>query len=428
MRKQLATAFALGSALLIASCGGGDTDPAETTEPTEAAVEETTAEATAEETEGTTDAAGQEIVIWSDAEREEAIKEQAQRFMDETGATVTVVQKNFEDLRNDFIAQVPTGEGPDITVGAHDWLGALVTAGVVDTVDIGDMRDAFEPVALEAMTYDGQLYAMPYSLEAVALIQNVDLVGEEAPATWDEMIQKGLDSDAERPFVINTAGETGDGYTMYGFQTSFGAPVFVQDESGSYTTEVGMGGDEGRAFAQWLYDNGMAGEGYLSTTVDYDINNELFASGQAPYTVAGPWVIPSYEGMNLAVNPIPSAGGETAAPFVGVQGFFLSSQSQNPLLATDFLVNYLGTEDGQRALYEADPRIPALSAIAEEVSSDPIVGGFLASSQNGVPMPSIPEMGAVWDFWNAAEAQIIAGADPVSTWDTMIENLTAELG
>src|SRR5690606_26763962 len=179
-------------------------------------------------------------------------------------ATVTLVQKNFEDLRNDFIAQVPTGEGPDITVGAHDWLGAFVAAGVVDSVDLGDKADSFEQVALEAMTYDGQLYALPYSLETIALVQNVDLVGDEAPATWDEMIQKGLDSGAERPFVINTAGETGDGYTMYGFQTSFGAPVFTQDATGSYTNEVGMGGEAGEAFATWLSENGSAGTGYIS--------------------------------------------------------------------------------------------------------------------------------------------------------------------
>ncbi|MFF7683661.1 extracellular solute-binding protein [Microbacterium sp. NPDC007973] len=368
---------------------------------------------------------GPEIVVWTDAEREQAIGDAAKAFEEETGATVRLVQKNFEDLRNDFIAQVPTGEGPDITVGAHDWLGALVAAGVVDTIDLGDTASNFEPVALEAMTYDGQLYALPYSLETVALVQNTALVGTEAPATWDDMIQRGLASGAERPFVINTAGETGDGYTMYGLQTSFGAPVFVQDASGSYTSEVGMGGAPGESFAQWLSTNGKAG--YLSTTIDYDINNELFASGKAPYTIQGPWAISSFEGIDVAVNPIPSAGGETAAPFVGVQGFYLSAQSKNALLATEFLVNYLGTEDAQRALYEADPRIPAYTSLGQEVASDPIIAGFLASAQNGVPMPSIPEMGSVWDLWNAAEAQIISGAEPVSTWNQMITDLQSTL-
>ncbi|KJL41904.1 sugar ABC transporter substrate-binding protein [Microbacterium trichothecenolyticum] len=405
MRKQIALgALALTAAVVLAGCaGGGSSDNADDAADSSA-----------------------ELVVWTDEERQTAVKDAAKAFEEETGATVKIVKKNFEDLRNDFIAQVPTGEGPDITVGAHDWLGALVAAGVVDTIDLGDKASEFEPVALEAMTYDGQLYALPYSLETIALVQNVDLVGAEAPTSWDDMIQKGLASGAERPFVINTAGETGDGYTMYGFQTSFAAPVFVQDASGSYTTEVGMGGAAGEAFATWLGANGTSGTGYISTTVDYDINNELFNSGKAPYTIQGPWAISAYTDVkNIAVNPIPSAGGETAAPFVGVQGFYLSSQSKNALLAQEFLVNYLGTEEAQRALYEADPRIPAWSTLATEVSSDPIIAGFLASAQNGVPMPSIPEMGSVWDLWNAAQSQIISGADPVSTWNTMVADVQA---
>jgi arabinogalactan oligomer/maltooligosaccharide transport system substrate-binding protein len=406
MRKHIGVgALALTAAIVLAGCSAG----------------------TAENDKSDEAGGGAELVIWTDAEREAAITEAAKAFEDETGAKVTLVQKNFEDLRNDFIAQVPTGEGPDITVGAHDWLGALVAAGVVDTIDLGDKASEFEQVALDAMTYDGQLYALPYSLETIALVQNVDLVGAEAPATWDDMIAKGLAAGTERPVVINTGGETGDGYTMYGLQTSFGAPVFVQDDTGSYTTEVGMGGANGEAFAQWLGANGKNGTGYISTTVDYDINNELFASGKAPYTIQGPWAISAFDGVNVAVNPIPSAGGQPAAPFVGVQGFYLSSKSKNALLAQEFLTNYLGTEGAQRALYEADPRIPAWTSLAEEVSSDPITAGFVASAKNGVPMPSIPEMGSVWDLWNAAQAQIINGADPVSTWNTMVADLEKTL-
>jgi arabinogalactan oligomer/maltooligosaccharide transport system substrate-binding protein len=404
MRKHIGMGVAiLASAVLLAGCSTGGGESTETEQ------------------------SGEELTVWVDANRKPAVEAAAKAFEDETGATVTLVEKNFDDLRNDFIAQVPTGEGPDITVGAHDWLGALVAAGVVNTIDLGDKAGEFEQVALDAMTYDGQLYSLPYSLETIALIQNVALVGEDAPATFDDMIQKGLASGAERPFVINTNGQTGDGYTMYGFQTSFGAPVFVQDDSGSYTNEVGMGGAPGEAFATWLGANGEKGTGYFSTTIDYDTNNELFNSGKAAYTVQGPWAIASFADVEVKVNPIPSAGGQPAAPFVGVQGFYLSSQSENTLLANEFLVNYLGTYEAQKALYEADPRLPAWTALADEVSSDPIIAGFLASSKNGVPMPSIPEMGSVWDFWNAAEAQIIAGADPVSTWNTMITDLTAAL-
>ena len=284
-------------------------------------------------------------------------------FEEETGATVTLVAEELRRHPHRLHRAGPHRRGPDITIGAHDWLGALVAAGVVDTIDLGDKAAEFEQVALEAMTYDGQLYALPYSLETIALIQNTDLVGDDAPATWDEMIADGhrLRRRASRS-SINTDGQTGDGYTMYGFQTSFGAPVFVQDASGSYTTEVGMGGAAtARPSPRGSARNGKNGTGYLSTTIDYAINNELFNSGKA--AVHDPGTVGDRRRTRTCrtsqVSPIPSAGGETAAPFVGVQGFYLSSQSKNALLANEFLVNYLATEEAQQALYDADPRIPA---------------------------------------------------------------------
>ena len=414
MRKMAIGVAALATAtLLLAGCSGGGGTPA----PTETEA-------------GPIDASGVELVIWTDENREPAIKAAAATFEEETGATVTLVQKNFEDIRVDFINQVPTGEGPDITVGAHDFLGSFVEAGVIDTVDLGDKASSIEQVAVDAFTYDGQLYGMPYALETIALVQNTDLVGEDAPATWDDMIAAADEAGAKRPFVINTGGQTGDAYTMYGFQTSFGAPVFVQDDTGSYTAEVGMGGEAGQAFAAWLGEKGEKGTGNISTTIDYDINNELFASGDAAYTIQGPWAMEALtaEGVNVTVNPIPTAGGETAAPFVGVQGFYVSAESENALVAQEFLVNYLATDEAQKALYEADPRLPAWKSLAEEVASDPIVAGFLASAANGVPQPSIPEMGSVWDLWNAAQVQIIKGADPVSTWDKMVSDVEAAIG
>ncbi|TGO05079.1 sugar ABC transporter substrate-binding protein [Serinibacter arcticus] len=424
MRKSLVMIAPLAVAVLaLSACGGGDAAPAETA--TGSASESATESST-----GGGDAAGASLTIWSDAEREQAIKDAAADFEADTGATVTVVQKNFEDLRADFLSQVPTGEGPDITIGAHDWLGEFVESGVVDTIDLGDRVNDFEPVTVEALTYDGQLYALPYAQEAVGLIQNTALVGEETPATWDEMIQMATDAGfAERPFILYTAGADGDMYTSYGFQTSFGAPVFQQDESGSYLAEVGLGGQGGLDFAQFLYDNGSAGTGYFTNTVDYDIGNELFASGQSPFIVQGPWTIPTFQdaGVDVAVGPIPSAGPETAAPFVGVQGFYLSAQSSNALLANEFLTNYMSTDEAQQALYEADPRIPALTAVAEEVASDPVIAGFLESAQNGVPMPNIPEMGAVWDFWNPVQIALINGEDPATIWPTMVGNIETAL-
>ena len=414
MRRAAVPVAIVAAVSLLAACSG-DAEPEESAAPSE------TAEAPTE---------GGTLTVWVDENREPAVAAAAEAFEAETGVTVELVQKNFEDIRADFLAQVPTGEGPDITVGAHDWLGAFIVNGVVDSVDLADKAGDFEDVALQAFTYDGQLYGLPYALESVAVVRNTALAPDPTPATFDEMIAVGRAAGTPLPFVINTNGTTGDGYTYYAFQTSFGAPVFEQAEDGSYTTTVGMGGGAGTAFAEWLGANGMAGTGLFSTDWTYDIAVQEFADGNAPFTVAGPWAIAAFQeaGIEVAVDPIPSAGGQTAAPFVGVQGFYVSAQSENALLANDFLVNYVATADAMRALYEADPRIPAYSEVAQEVAADPIVAGFLAASQNGTPMPSIPEMGSVWEHWNAAESAIISGsATPADAWNAMLTNLQAAI-
>ena len=413
MRRSISLVGAVGLALTLAACGSSTTPADPTSAP------ETTDTETAEPTEEPA-ADGGSLVIWVDDTRQEAVQAAASSFEAETGATVELVQKNFDDIRPDFLAQVPTGEGPDLTVGAHDWLGELTANGVVAPIELGDKAGEFEQVALDAFTYDGQVYGLPYAIENIAIIRNTELA-DSTPATWDEMIAKGIEADTEYPFLVQV-GETGDGYTLYPLQTSFGAPVFTQNDDGSYTSELALGGENGVAFAEFLAAEGSAGT--LSTSITYDIAVEAFANGESPYILGGPWMLGSFEGLDLAIDPVPSAGGEPAQPFTGVQGFYLNARSDNQLLANDFLVNYMATVDAQVALFEAGDRTPALVAAADQVSSDPIAAGFRAVGADAVPMPSIPEMGSVWSFWGVTEAGIISGSlEPEAAWNKMVEDI-----
>ncbi len=418
MRRSIVITAAAALTLGLAACGGDASEEADTAAP-----EETTGGAAEETSEPAGD--GGTLTIWVDDTREDAVRAAAETFEAETGATVELVQKNYDDIRPDFLAQVPTGEGPDITVGAHDWLGEFTANGVVAPIELGDVAADFEDVALEAFTYEGQVYGLPYAIENIALYRNTELV-DQTPATFDEMIAAGEASGAEYPFLIQIT-ENGDPYTMYPFQTSFGAPVFETNEDGSYIAELAMGGEAGTAFAQWLAEQGAAGN--LNTSWEYDIVVEAFANGEAAFLVGGPWMLGEFGDVELAVDPIPSADGEPAQPFTGVQGFYVSAQSQNALLATDFLVNYMATEEAQIALYEAGDRTPALTSAADVVSEDPIAAGFREVGADAVPMPSIPEMGEVWNFWGVTEAQIISGAvDPVDGWEKMIADIEAAIG
>lgn len=419
MQRRIATIGAVALALSLTACSSSGDNPAETTTPT--------TEPTATETTTTPagDYAGVTLTVWSDETRLAPLEAAAKVFEDETGAKIELVQKNYDDIQTDFTTQVPTGNGPDITVGGHDWLGAFIQNGVVSPIELGDKASEFEPVSISAFSQDGTLYGVPYAIENIALIRNTELAAE-APATWDDAIAAGQAAGTKYPILIQT-GDTGDPYTYYPLQTSFGAPVFEQNADGSYTTTLGMGGEGGLAFANWLAEQGQAG--VLSTSITYDIALEAFANGESPFIIGGPWMLSSFDGIDLAIDPIPSAGGQTASPFVGVQGFYLSSQSKNAIVATDFLVNYIGSVDVQVALYEAGDRTPALIAAAEQVSDDPIVAGFAAVAADAVPMPSIPAMASVWQFWGVTQANIISGTqEPEAGWTKMVSDIEAAIG
>jgi arabinogalactan oligomer/maltooligosaccharide transport system substrate-binding protein len=392
-----AGAIAMISTLTLAGCasGGGD----------------------AEDT-GSGEGSGS-LTVWVDAERVDALQGAADSYEEKTGVAVELVGKSVDDMKDDFIQQVPTGKGPDVVMGAHDWLGELSTNGVVAPIELGDSAEDYLPVALQAATYDGTVYMLPYAVENIAVLRNADLVPEPA-ANFDDMLAKGT-------FVVEQGAE-GNPYHLYPFQTAFGAPVFGTDDTGSYdATDLQLGSEGGFAFADWLGAQGAAG--VLNTDIDGEIAKQQFLDGTAAFWLTGPWNVGAAvdAGINVAIDPVPSPTAEVASPFAGVKGFFVSAESKNKVAANDFLVNYIGTEDVQLSLFEAGNILPALTAAADTAASDPIIAGFQTVGADAVPMPAIPAMGAVWQFWGVAEAAIINGEDPAATWQKLTDDVSAAI-
>ncbi|RMB60151.1 sugar ABC transporter substrate-binding protein [Tessaracoccus antarcticus] len=414
MRKHFLAMAAAGLALTMTACGGG-AGPADTTAPS--ASTDTTATA---ETSAPMEDAGT-LTLWADENRVDSFKALGEKFKTSTGVTLDVVEKPTADVKTDFIAQAPTGEGPDLIVGAHDWVGDLVKNGVIAPVELGDKVSGFSETSIQGFTMDGSLYGVPYAIENIALVRNNKLAAE-TPATFDELVAQGKSSGAEFPILIQQGAE-GDAYHLYPLQSSFGAPVFTTGDNGEYTGELGMGGENGAKFAAYLKK--LADDKVLSAAIGGDQAKQAFLDGKSPYMITGPWNIADFEkaGIDFSVLPVPSAGGQPSQPFLGIQGVYLSSKSENALLANQFL-DYMTTPEAQTTMYELAGRTPALTESADAVD-DKVLAGFGEAGKDGQPMPSIPEMGAVWTFWGAAQISIIDGTakDPAAAWKTMITNI-----
>ncbi len=433
-------------ALFAASCGSdsaGDTssDGDATTTTADAEEESTTTEAPAEEEEvtdeETTDEeaivrADADLVIWADDTRAPVITPFADAFAEENGLTVAVQEVPFDQIRDRLATAGPAGEGPDLIIGAHDWLGQLVTSGLVAPVDLGAAASDFSDVAISAMSYDGQLYGVPYAVENVALIRNADLV-PEAPATFEELetIALGLVASGEADVPLAIQQSPGDPYHNFPLFTGAGGYLFGTNADGSLNPEdLGLASEGSLAAAEKF--GAWTESGLISGDVSYDIMIESFGTGRAPFAITGPWAVAQPDngfkamGVNYVVEPIPSIDGGTPAPFVGVQGFMVSAQAANPLFAQTFIVDVMATEEAQTALFAAGGRPPAHKAAFEAAASDPDIQGFGLSGINGQAQPSIPEMGSVWTAWTDAYSLIFTGgAEPAEAFTTANDQITA---
>ena len=402
MRRGIAVCGVLAVTAMLAACSNGSSSSSSSQSAT----------ASASSSVGS-------LTVWADDTRYSQIQELAKDFTAATKVDVQVVQKSQTDMGQEFISQVPTGNGPDIMVTAHDGLGQLVKNGVISPVDLGDAKSKFSEAAIRGVTYDGKTYGVPYAVESVALVRNNKLTSD-SPKTFDEMIASGKKAGSEYPFVVQM-GTDGDPYHFYAFESSFGNEVFKQSADGSYTSDLTLGGEGASEFTQWLKEQGAAKT--LNPNITSDIAKDAFLKGNAAYMLTGPWNVTAAKeaGLDVSVLPIPSAGGKEAKPFVGVQVFYQSSKTQNQVLVNKFF-QYLETKEAQSKLQQLGGRVPAMTEVADSLT-DENLKQFASIAGSGLPMPAIPEMKAVWVYWGKTEVAIVNGADPASSWETMVNNI-----
>lgn len=372
-------------------------------------------------------AAQNPLIIWADGERAPLLTELAAQFTDEFGVAVEIQQIGLPEARDQLLVAGPVGEGPDILIIAHDSVGTLVANGAIIPLDMAGMEDSFSEAALDLFTFNGELWGLPYAQENIAFVRNTDLV-PDAPATWQEVraISEELQSSgtAQYGFLI----QTGDTYHHYPIFSAFGGYIFGMNDDGSFNTaDVGLASEGALAAGEWLA--GMYADGLMVPNVDNDVIFALFEQGQLGMFVTGPWfsqrIIDS--GVPYAISTLPGAEGglEVGAPFAGGQGFVISAFSDNQLLAETFLLDFVATTDFMQAIFDQGRRNPTLDGV--DTSADPNIAAFKEAGANAIPMPAIPEMGAVWGAAGGALNLISTGADPVATLQDAVVQINAAI-
>ncbi|MBX3083440.1 MAG: maltose ABC transporter substrate-binding protein [Anaerolineae bacterium] len=339
------------------------------------------------------------LVVWVNAEREAIVKAAGEKFQAKYGIPVVTQTMGFGDVRNNFNIAAPAGEGPDLIVGAHDWIGQLYSNGLLEGLDLGDNAKNFDPQAISAFTYDGKLVGVPYQVEAIGLYYNKDLV-PEPPKTFAEAVEisKKLVADGK---VDQGIAIPQDSYHTYPIFSSYGGYIFGKDKDGNLNPEdVGVDSPGFIKGAEEL--DKLVKDKVFNSAVNYGEASDLFKKGRLAMWVTGPWELNNMRasGINYGVAKIPAFDGP-ARPFLGVQGFMVSKYAKNLDLAKAFATEFIATQEVMQALYDAAPAVSAFLPV-REANPDKDLAGFAESIADGEPMPAIPAMSAVWNSWGNA--------------------------
>jgi len=369
-----------------------------------------------------------DLLIWADSTRAPALQGVLDSFSDEYGVVAEVQEIAMGDIRSNLSVAGPAGEGPDIVIGAHDWLGEYIVNGAIVPVELGAVADQFAASAIDAFTVDGVLYGMPYGTENLALFRNTELV-PEAPETWDDVftITDELVSgdQVDFGFVITSNAS----YDFFPVMTAHGGYVFGRDEAGNYNpADVGIDSEGTIAAAEYIQQYAEAG--YLNADIDADVAISLFESGDAAMILTGPWWLNRLRtaGTPFAISDIPAGPAGPGYPFLGAQGFMISAFSENQLLAQVFLSEFMATTEAMQTFYNELSFIPAYLPLLEVIEDDAIVA-FQQAGANAIPQPAIPEMSTVWGSWGNALRFVITGElEPDEAYTEAQEQIVEAIG
>jgi maltose-binding protein MalE len=361
----------------------------------------------------------------TDELRGPAFEKLGQQFTARYGIKVQVEAVKFNDLLQTFKTKAQAGQGADILVGPHDWLGELVSAGLLLPIDLAERdRANFLPSALSGFVYNGKVYGLPYAVENVAMVRNTELV-PDPPQTWTEVMEISArlekDGKVKHGFLLNS-----EPYYFYPLQVAFKGYIFGWDRQGTYDpTNVGLDGEGSITAARWL--EAMVREGHIKGDTDVDTLVEMFGKKEVALLVTGPWSLERIRqsGVKYAISNMPKEV-QDGLPFVGVQGFMVSARGKNSDAARKFLLEFVLTEEVMLDLFKSNLRPPAFLP-TRRVIDDPDLAVFAAAGSNGLPMPAIPAMSKVWDSWRAALKQILQGQPAEESFKQAAQEIRAKI-
>lgn len=286
----------------------------------------------------------------------------ATTFMDQN-PNVTIEldgSQAYSTYLDQLLVSAISGTAPNVAHIKEEWLPQLLDTGAVKTiVGISDevMADYSES-AIESVTVDGEMKAMPWFANTVAVFCNTELAEEagvdiDAISCWQELVEAAekvsdLGSDIYGLAFPDSEVETGEGYNVLPVLWAHGAELITDDQI-SLTSDESV---EAYTELQHLFQDGISPKGLTLKEL-----RNLFGQGKIGF----------YYDLQQSIPTAASVAEDEATFYDNFKCIEIPAQNDAHgagYLSSHFLVVFDTTTDDQ---------MPAVSAYLEHMSSADVI-------------------------------------------------------
>lgn len=333
------------------------------------------------------------LEVWISWEGVEELKAEIERWAELHAVDVQVNEVPKSDSK---LLSVLRGGGrpPDVVLIQSDYIPPLTAAGALQPM-VRFPAVGFAEKSLEALSLDGQLWAVPFYFDAQMLFYRRDLmsidrasngtVGSAGPADssgWDlsqfEEISRGLKARGIAPASWNAY----SAYWLLPFQLGFGKRSILEADGSVRADDPAT--IEAVTYLKYLID-----EGFLDLR-ERDSMFSRFISGQVAMMLSASFSIPELErlGVDFGVAPFPDGPEGPIRPLLDFKGFAVARKTRRPLLARRFLLS-MSDPAVQHAFTRTVFKLPVSeSAWKLAQRENPYFQVMRHSYDTGVPVPS----------------------------------------
>lgn len=354
------------------------------------------------------------LVVWEDNGKGYGIEKAARNFAKENSCEVVIEQKDSVKHVDMVSELVQKGEStPDIFIAISDQISGAVNKGLItklDRISSDTEKAKYLPLAIEAFSNNGDLYAAPRSIESLVVYYNKALL--EYPYEFiddylkfnDKMLSEGK---------YGLIGKLDQFYISYGIFSGYGAYVFG-NKNGKYNVEdIGLNNDGAvkalefiKSYSKYLPKAVLTGDGWAAV-------DTYFKEGKAAAVINGPWALGDYakSGVDYGVAPLPILqNGQSMRPFYGAKGYVVSADSKNKELAEKFL-EYINRPEYALIRYSEIAELPPIKAVLENplITNDDFANAIAIQIKNADAVPTVSEFSKVWDPMGNAISKSISG-------------------